>query len=89
MIYLKESIYKNLSNEMAGICIGCYAVNYGVEPDARRYECELCGESKVYGIDELLIYGAITIMDEIDEKDAYVRIKNKTTGEITEKAIEF
>ena len=28
----------------------------GVEPDARRYECECCGEPGVYGAEELLIY---------------------------------
>jgi len=26
-----------------------------VEPDAREYECELCGESQVYGAEELAI----------------------------------
>jgi hypothetical protein len=25
------------------------------EPDARRYECEACGEPRVYGAEELLI----------------------------------
>jgi hypothetical protein len=26
----------------------------GVEPDARNYECEACGERAVYGAQELL-----------------------------------
>jgi len=38
-----------------GFCIKCGADAEGVEPDARRYECEACGENGVYGADELLI----------------------------------
>jgi hypothetical protein len=38
-----------------GFCIKCGAEAEGVEPDARRYECESCGEAGVYGAEELLI----------------------------------
>ena len=38
-----------------GFCIKCGAEAEGVEPDARRYECEVCGEDGVYGADELLL----------------------------------
>ena len=38
-----------------GICISCGDEQYGVEPDARKYECESCGASKVYGAEELLM----------------------------------
>lgn len=38
-----------------GFCICCGAEALGVEPDARRYECESCGESGVYGAEELLL----------------------------------
>ena len=37
-----------------GFCLACGERAYGVEPDARRYECEACGEPKVYGAEELL-----------------------------------
>ena len=30
----------------------------GVEPDARRYDCEICGEPGVYGAEELLLHMA-------------------------------
>jgi hypothetical protein len=30
----------------------------GVEPDARKYECEACGEKTVYGAEELLLLTA-------------------------------
>ena len=38
-----------------GFCIKCGGEAEGVEPDARRYECEVCGEDGVYGADELLL----------------------------------
>lgn len=38
-----------------GFCLMCGAEASGVEPDARRYECEACGERQVYGVEELLI----------------------------------
>ena len=37
-----------------GFCVACGAEAEGVEPDAREYECEACGELAVYGADELL-----------------------------------
>lgn len=45
------------AGDCLGFCIGCGAEAYGVEPDARRYECEECGERLVYGAEELLIMG--------------------------------
>lgn len=38
-----------------GFCIACGNEEYGVEPDAKQYECSDCGEKKVYGAEELLI----------------------------------
>jgi hypothetical protein len=38
-----------------GFCIVCGADAHGVEPDARLYECEACGEMAVFGAEELLI----------------------------------
>ena len=42
-----------------GFCIGCGEDAYGVEPDARRYECESCGEKTVYGLEELVMQGCV------------------------------
>jgi len=39
-----------------GICVKCGADAYECEPDARKYECECCGEKAVYGAEELLLY---------------------------------
>lgn len=51
-----------------GACIACGTeVGSGIEPDAREYECEACGERKVYGLEELLLMGYVTIEDGDDE----------------------
>ena len=48
-----------------GACLACGEIQYGgVEPDARQYTCESCGERKVYGLEELLMMGALTLDDE-------------------------
>ena len=45
------------SGDYIGICLACGEEQEGVEPDARRYECESCGANKVYGAEELLMMG--------------------------------
>lgn len=47
-----------------GFCIACGEEAYGVEPDARRYECESCEEKQVYGLEELVMMGAVAYSDE-------------------------
>lgn len=42
------------SDDYVGFCKACGCVHYGVEPDARDYECEECGELAVYGAQELM-----------------------------------
>jgi hypothetical protein len=41
-----------------GFCIACGEEADGCEPDARGYECEYCGERRVYGAAELLLHMA-------------------------------
>jgi len=38
-----------------GFCTACGAEAFNVEPDARNYKCECCGEREVYGAEELLL----------------------------------
>ena len=38
-----------------GFCIACGEDADGCEPDARNYVCDCCGESKVFGAEELLL----------------------------------
>ena len=42
------------SGDYIGFCVDCGAEHYGVEPDARGYECEECESESVYGAEELL-----------------------------------
>ena len=43
------------ADDNLGFCLSCGDEAYGVEPDARRYKCEGCGEHQVYGAEEILI----------------------------------
>lgn len=48
-----------------GGCLACGEIQFGgCEPDARKYECEACGEHEVYGLAELAIMGKLEIRDE-------------------------
>ena len=41
-------------DEMIGFCLACGEEVSNIEPDAQRVTCEVCGEPKVYGAEELL-----------------------------------
>lgn len=43
------------ADDNIGFCTACGAEVDGVEPDARGYECEVCGKPKVFGAEELLM----------------------------------
>jgi len=46
--------------EGAGFCLACGEEPCGyVEPDARRYRCEHCGENLVFGLEELFLMGLV------------------------------
>jgi hypothetical protein len=47
------------SGEYAGFCLACGEQADGVEPDARNYLCESCGQRKVFGAEEILIAMAL------------------------------
>jgi len=38
-----------------GFCVACGAEAEDVEPDARRYTCDSCGQPGVFGAEELLL----------------------------------
>jgi hypothetical protein len=41
--------------EYHGFCIACGADAEMCEPDARNYECQVCGKHEVYGAEELML----------------------------------
>ncbi len=48
-----------MDEENEGFCLCCGEVHEGIEPDARRYTCEACGQDKVYGAAELVLMGLV------------------------------
>jgi predicted RNA-binding Zn-ribbon protein involved in translation (DUF1610 family) len=38
-----------------GWCVACGSEQDGVEPDARNYVCDACGERTVFGAEECLL----------------------------------
>jgi hypothetical protein len=62
---LPISEYNAAREAYDGFCTTCKEItNSGVEPDARGYECECCGETTVYGIEEALLQELIEIVPE-------------------------
>ena len=64
IIYVSEDEFRAHCDDNGGYCLACYAEAYGVEPDARKYECESCGEPKVYGAEECLLLGRVRFEGE-------------------------
>ena len=53
---VSEAVERQLSSlDNPGFCLVCGEEAEGCEPDARKYECEHCGENAVYGAEELLM----------------------------------
>ena len=40
-----------------GICLACGALRDCCEPDARKYRCDECKQSQVYGANEIMMMG--------------------------------
>jgi len=64
---MSESEFIGLDNENEGLCVFCGDSAFGVEPDARKYECESCERKGVYGAQELLLMGLISFTEDEEE----------------------
>jgi hypothetical protein len=63
---MSEEEFSNLNDAYSGMCMGCgEEAMGGTEPDARNYKCEGCGAEKVFGAEELLIMGQISLTEEV------------------------
>ena len=49
-----------------GACIACGQEAMNVEPDARNYECESCGDKAVYGLMELALMDLLELTTDAD-----------------------
>ena len=52
---LKTLLRIATDGDYVGWCIACWKKHYQIEPDARRYTCEKCGQRSVYGIEEIIL----------------------------------
>jgi len=50
--------------ENEGICLACGEYRGGCEPDAENYPCECCGENEVFGLEQALLMGRITLLED-------------------------
>lgn len=64
---MPEEEFRGLNDDCCGLCIRCGESTTGVEPDARKYECEACEENGVYGMEELLMMGLVRVTEEEEE----------------------
>ncbi len=56
-VSLKRIMAAVEADDNLGFCTACGRKAHSVEPDARGYTCEGCGEPKVFGAEELLMIG--------------------------------
>lgn len=47
------------AENMEGLCLACGASRDCCEPDARNYRCESCGNSLVFGAEEIALMGYV------------------------------
>lgn len=59
-----EELQESMYDGNTGICLSCGSTTDGVEPDARKYKCESCGEFSVYGLEEALLMGMLKIIED-------------------------
>lgn len=62
---MSEETFEAMRDDYMGLCFSCGHDTYNVEPDARGYKCEACGENKVFGVEEILIMGRILISEDV------------------------
>jgi hypothetical protein len=61
-----EEIEDSMADD-GGFCLACGEPASGVEPDARCYKCESCGEREVYGAEEIVMMGLVTDGESDDD----------------------
>ena len=54
---IEQVIEADINN--GGFCIDCGEEAYNIEPDAKNYECESCGQRQVFGASEIAIMGLV------------------------------
>jgi hypothetical protein len=63
-VMTKEEFQESTFFGDPGFCLACGERTDGCEPDAERYECDNCGQKKVYGLEQLLFMGLLQIRED-------------------------
>ena len=66
---MTEDEYRDYEDSGVGLCLHCGNERSCCEPDACRYNCEVCEEKQVYGVPELLLMGKIDLVEEEGEDE--------------------
>ena len=64
MFEMSQGEFEELQDDSIGLCVACGARCDCCEPDACAYTCEECGARKVYGAEELLTMGLVSLSEE-------------------------
>lgn len=67
MITMSLQRVQEADDSCCGFCISCHHEQAGVEPDGEKYQCEECGERRVYGPSEIVLRGLARIVEEEDD----------------------
>lgn len=59
MLDMTEVMEAAMRDDGTGFCLACGFEQSCCEPDAENYECEDCGENKVYGAEQAILVGAV------------------------------
>lgn len=59
--------FEELHKDYFGWCTACGDLPEGIDPDAHQYDCECCGEPRVYGFEQLNELGRCEFVDESAE----------------------
>ena len=70
ILSVTEVEFEHLKKAGAGICIGCGNVQpNGVQPDAERDECVVCGSASVCGVELAVINNHIDVTGRAQDPD--------------------
>jgi rRNA maturation endonuclease Nob1 len=65
-----EAEFEQLKKAGAGICIGCGNVQPdGVQPDAEKDECAVCGATSVCGVELAVINNQLGVTERMQDPD--------------------
>jgi len=56
---LKSALDLVEEDDNLGACYLCGHTQDGVEPDAEKYQCEVCGLDGVYGAEQIILMGGV------------------------------